>query len=111
MSGTVNNNAGFINDLGSLDRIRKMGFSGKDGKAHALHQAAAQFEAFFTQMWMKSARETQKELFEDNPFSSQNTELYQSLLDEQMAANLAGKVVRRDILLASGRFPKDRKAA
>ena len=91
MSGTVNNNAGFINDLGSLDRIRKMGFSGKEGKAQALHQAAAQFEAFFTQMWMKSARETQKELFEDNPFSSQNTELYQSLLDEQMAANLAGK--------------------
>ena len=90
MSGTVNNNAGYINDLGSLDRIRKMGFSGEEGKAGALKQAAAQFEALFTQTWMKSVRETEKELFKDNPFSSHTTELYQSMLDEQMASNLAG---------------------
>lgn len=88
MSG-VNNNAGFINDLGSLDRIRKLGFSGEEGKNQALKQAAAQFEALFTQTWMKSVRDTEKEIFKDNPFSSHTSELYQSLLDEQMSSNLA----------------------
>lgn len=89
MGGTVDNNAGFINDLGSLDRIRKIGFSGEEGKEKALKQAAAQFEALFNQLWMKSVRETEKEMFKDNPFSSHTTELYQSLLDEQMSSSLA----------------------
>lgn len=89
MADILTNN-GYINDLNSYDRLRRMGVSGDESaKKQALRQVASQFEAIFTQMWMKSARETNKELFKDNPLSNSTTDLYQSLLDEQVASNLA----------------------
>lgn len=81
---------GYINDLNSYERLRKLGINGSEkDQEQALHQAAAQFEALFNQMWLKAQRDTSRELYKDNPLSSQTTELYQSLLDEQMSSQLA----------------------
>ncbi len=81
---------GYINDLNSYERLRKLGVNGSEkDKETALRQAAAQFEALFNQMWLKAQRDTNKELYKDNPLSSQTSDLYQSLLDEQMSSQLA----------------------
>lgn len=84
------NTTGYINDLNSYERLRKLGVNGSEkDKETALRQSAAQFEALFNQMWLKSQRETNKELYKDNPLSSQTSDLYQSLLDEQLSSELA----------------------
>ena len=81
-----------VNDLKSYERLRRSGINGsEDEKKAALRQAANQFEAMFTQMWLKSQRETEKEMFKDNPLRSSTSDLYQSFLDEQMSTDLASK--------------------
>lgn len=87
-------NIDYINNYSSLEHLRRQGINGSaEDKKNALRQAASQFEAMFTDMWMKAQRETSKELYKDNPLSSNTTELYQSMLDEQMSAQLASRGV------------------
>ncbi len=83
-------NIDYINNISSLDHLRRKGIKGDaTEQKSALQQAANQFEAMFTQMWLKVQRESNKELYKDNPLSSSTSELYQSMLDEQMSAQLA----------------------
>ncbi len=87
-------NTDFVNDYSSLEHLRRQGLTGgKAERSAALRQAANQFEAMFTQMWLKVQRESTKELYKDNPLSSSTSELYQSMLDEQMSAQLASNGV------------------
>lgn len=89
-------NQGFAGDIRSLDQLRQMGVASKnadsasasDGQQKALEAAAKQFESIFTQMWMRSMRETNQAMQdEDSPFNSRDTQFYQGMLDDQIAAN------------------------
>ena len=63
----------------------------QDAKAQdpaALKEAAKQFESLFTQMLLKGMRETNKS-FGDSMFSSDQTDFYQSMFDDQMAVQLS----------------------
>ncbi len=83
-------NIDYINDYSSLEHLRRQGIKGDAAsRKDALKQAANQFEAMFTQMWLKVQRESTRELNKDNPLSSSTSELYQTMLDEQMSAKLA----------------------
>ncbi len=90
-------NQGLATDIRSLDKLRQMSVKTdtKDASEASQHQAlveaAKQFESIFTQMWMKSMREANNALVdeEDNPFSSRDTQFYQGMLDDQIAANVA----------------------
>ncbi len=75
----------FFADREGLNAIRK------DAKAQdpaALKAAARQFESLFTQMLLKSMREANKS-FGDSMFSSEQTEFYQDMFDDQMALHLS----------------------
>ncbi len=81
-------NAGFQlnafdpNSLGDLKRLAR-----SEGQQDvALRAAAKQFEALFLQMVMKSMREATPA---SSLMDSEQTKMYQSLLDQQMALNLA----------------------
>ena len=81
-------NAGFQlnafdpNALGDLKRLART-----DGQSdQALRAAAKQFEALFLQMVMKSMRDATPA---SSLMDSEQTKMYQSLLDQQMALNMA----------------------
>ena len=89
---------GLAGDIRNLDQLRQMGIkkdgvtstSSTEGQQQALQAAARQFEAIFTQMWMKSMREANSELQDkDSPFNSSDTQFYQGMMDDQLAANVA----------------------
>jgi flagellar rod assembly protein/muramidase FlgJ len=89
---------GLAGDIRNLDQLRQMGIkkdgdtttTSADGQQKALEAAARQFEAIFTQMWMKSMREANSELQDkDSPFNSSDTQFYQGMMDDQLAANVA----------------------
>lgn len=60
----------------------------KDNDPKALKAAARQFEAMFLQMMLKSMRDATPQ---DGMLDSDQTRMYQSLLDQQLAQSLAGK--------------------
>lgn len=70
------------NSLAALKRIAKT------DSAEGLRVAAKQFEALFLQMVLKSMREATPS---DGLLDNDQTKLYQSLLDQQLAQNLAGR--------------------
>jgi flagellar protein FlgJ len=71
-------------DTRALADIRRQA---KDGDPQAIKAAARQFEALFLQMVLKSMRDaTPKE----GLFDSEQTRLYESLLDQQLAQVMAG---------------------
>ena len=92
-------NQGLATDIRTLDKLRQMSVkndsaSGSANTEEAQHEAlvaaAKQFESIFTQMWMKSMREANNEMQdEDSPFNSRDTQFYQGMLDDQLAANVA----------------------
>jgi len=103
-------NQGLAGDIRNLDQLRQMGIkkegdtdtTSTDGQQKALQAAARQFEAIFTQMWMKSMREANNELQDkDSPFNSQDTQFYQGMMDDQLAANVAsgGKGSLADLIV------------
>ena len=102
-------NQGLAGDIRSLDQLRQMGIKTKTGETEssesqqqALESAARQFEAIFTQMWMKSMREANNALQdEDSPFNSRDTQFYQGMMDDQLAANVAtnGKGSLADLIV------------
>lgn len=75
----------FFADPQGLNALRN------DAKAQApsaLKEAAKQFESLFTQMLLKSMREANKS-FGDSMLSSEQTEFYQDMFDDQMAMHLS----------------------
>jgi flagellar protein FlgJ len=77
-------------ELDGLNAIRQQSkdTDGESKKA-ALHEAAAQFEAIFMQMLLKSMRQAQDVLESDSPFNSQSTKFYRDMHDQQMAVELS----------------------
>lgn len=72
-------------DTRALADIRRQA---KDGDPQALKAAAKQFEALFLQMVLKSMRDATPQ---EGIFDNDQTRMYQSLLDSQLAQSLAGK--------------------
>lgn len=52
-------------------------------------QAAAQFESLFVGMWLKSAREATSMLSQDGVFSSEQLQMHQGMMDQQLAMDLS----------------------
>ena len=71
-------------DARSLNELKRNAKSNPD---QALRQAAAQFEAVFMNMLMKSMREA---LPQDDPLNTESTRMYAGMLDQQYAQNLSG---------------------
>lgn len=74
-----------IFDLQSLSALKK---GAKDSDPQALKAAAKQFEALFLQMVLKSMRDATPH---DGMFDSEQTRLYESLLDQQMGQAMAAR--------------------
>lgn len=72
-------------DVGSLASLKA---KVKDGDPKALKAAAQQFEALFLQMVLKSMRDATPR---DGMFDSDQTRMYESLLDQQMVQVLGAK--------------------
>jgi len=72
-------------DAQSVDRLR---LQAKQDPEQALKGAARQFEALFMNMLLKSMREATPQ---EGLFNSEQTRLYTSLLDQQLAQNLSAK--------------------
>jgi peptidoglycan hydrolase FlgJ len=70
-------------DPASLDRIKLQAKNDPEGAAKA---AAQQFEALFLNMLLKSMRDTTSQ---DTLFDSEQTRLYQSMLDQQIAQSMS----------------------
>lgn len=75
----------FALDMQGIQRLRHT--ASRDPNA-GLEEAAKQFEALFVQMMMKSMREATPR---SDLLHSQQTEFYESLLDQQWAQHLAGR--------------------
>lgn len=90
--------------------------SARAGEQDALKTAAKQFEAVFTQMVLKSMREATPQ---DGLFDNEQTKLYMSMLDQQLAQHLSSKgigladVMARQLARASGQplTPQEKTAA
>lgn len=74
-----------IFDVGRLSSLKNQ-VKGNDPKA--LKEAARQFEALFLQMVLKSMRDATPR---EGMFDSEQTRMYESLLDQQLTQVLAGK--------------------
>lgn len=82
MSAGVQLNALDPNSLGELQRLAR-----SEGRSNeALRAASKQFEALFMQMMLKSMRDATPQ---NSLLDSDQTRMYQSLLDQQMALNLS----------------------
>ncbi|WP_102795750.1 flagellar assembly peptidoglycan hydrolase FlgJ [Bowmanella denitrificans] len=76
-----------VHDLKGLDNLRRAAQAGDKG---ALEEAAKQFEAIFVRMMLKSMRDAQDVLAdEDSPFNSQQVKFYRDMHDQQLATDLA----------------------
>lgn len=78
-----------IFDTGGLAALKRQT---KANDPAALKAAAQQFEALFLQMVLKSMRDASPR---EGLFDSEQTRLYESLLDQQMAQVLAAKEIGR----------------
>ncbi|GAB0112357.1 flagellar assembly peptidoglycan hydrolase FlgJ [Pseudoalteromonas distincta] len=81
-------------DLGNLNALRSealnSGDASTDASKAALKKAAAQFEAIFTQMLLKSMRKA-NEAFEDkdSPFNSSSVKYFEDMHDQQLSTELS----------------------
>ena len=81
-------------DLGNLNALRtealNSGDASTDASKAALKKAAAQFEAIFTQMLLKSMRKA-NEAFEDkeSPFNSSSVKYFEDMHDQQLSTELS----------------------
>ncbi len=67
-----------------MDALRALGSKGQ--AREAIKGAASQFEAYFTQMMMRSMRQT---LPQDGPFDSQETRTFTEMFDQQIAQKVS----------------------
>lgn len=78
-----------VHDIQGLDALRK---AAKGGDDKALVAAAKQFEAIFVQMMLKSMRQAEDVMADDdNPMNSQQVKFYRGMHDQQLASDLADK--------------------
>ena len=85
MTNSVDSAGQFALDVGKLAALKRQ--SREDPKA-GMKAAAQQFEAVFMQMVLKSMREATPQ---NGPFDTEQTKVYQSLLDQQLATTLAAR--------------------
>ncbi|WP_088330258.1 flagellar assembly peptidoglycan hydrolase FlgJ [Lacimicrobium sp. SS2-24] len=77
-----------VHDIKGLDTLRKAAVS---GDKNALEEAAKQFEGIFVRMMLKSMRDAQDVLAdEDSPFNSEQVKFYRDMHDQQMATDISG---------------------
>jgi flagellar protein FlgJ len=86
MSTTPVNNSSFYADPAALSGLKK---DAKVQDPKALKEAAHQFESLFTQMMLKSMREANKGFGDDPLFGSDQADFYQSMFDDQIAAQMS----------------------
>lgn len=92
----------FALDTQGFERLKQ---SARDGSGDALKAAAKQFEAVFTQMVLKSMREATPQ---DGLFDNEQSRLYMSMLDQQLAQHLTSRgigladVMARQLARAGG---------
>ncbi|MFN3715123.1 MAG: flagellar assembly peptidoglycan hydrolase FlgJ [Thiobacillus sp.] len=79
--------ARFALDVQGVDSLK---LQAKQNSPEALKSAARQFEAVFMNMLLKSMRETTSQ---DGLFDSEQTRMYTSMLDQQLAQSLASRGV------------------
>ncbi len=72
-------------DANSLNSLKQ---AAKDNSPEAIKAVAKQFEAIFMNMMLKSMREATPQ---DNPFDSEQSRTFTSMLDQQLSSNLATK--------------------
>ncbi|GGD72274.1 flagellar assembly peptidoglycan hydrolase FlgJ [Lacimicrobium alkaliphilum] len=76
-----------VHDLKGLDTLRKAAVS---GDKNALEEAAKQFEGIFVRMMLKSMRDAQDVLSdEDSPFNSEQVKFYRDMHDQQLATDIS----------------------
>jgi flagellar protein FlgJ len=75
----------FALDVQGLERLKH---TARNDEAAGLRGAAQQFEALFLQMMLKSMRDT---IPSGGMLDSQQTEFYQSMMDQQWAQTMAGR--------------------
>lgn len=75
----------FALDVQGLERLKH---TARNDQAAGLRGAAQQFEALFLQMMLKSMRDT---IPSGGMLDSQQTEFYQSMMDQQWAQTMAGR--------------------
>jgi peptidoglycan hydrolase FlgJ len=80
------NNASFYADPAALSGLKH---DAKTQDPKALKEAAHQFESLFTQMMLKSMREANKGFGDDPLFGSDQADFYQSMFDDQIAAQIS----------------------
>jgi peptidoglycan hydrolase FlgJ len=79
----LNSNVAF--DANSLNKLK---LASKESSPEAIKAVAKQFEAIFMNMMLKSMREATPQ---DNPFDSEQSRTFTSMLDQQLSSNLATK--------------------
>lgn len=72
-------------DTNSLNSLKQ---AAKENSPEAIKAVAKQFEAIFMNMMLKSMREATPQ---DNPFDSEQSRTFTSMLDQQLSTNLATK--------------------
>lgn len=82
-------NIGLVQDIHGLDKLRQMSNSDLSAKKEALLTAAQQFESILNQFWLKAMRESNDSICPDSPLKSNDSDMFQSMLDEQMITGLA----------------------
>src|SRR5690554_3901322 len=101
-----NSVAGIYNDLNGLESIKSLGLKDRDG---ALHELAQQFEALLVKMMLSSMRSANEVFSADNPFNSNESQMYQDMLDQQLTVTLSqgggiglAEIIRRQLDPGSG---------
>lgn len=72
-------------DANGLNNLKQ---AAKENSPEAIKEVAKQFEAIFMNMMLKSMREASPQ---DNPFDSEQSRTFTSMLDQQLTSNLSSK--------------------
>ncbi len=81
-------------DLGSysdLNQLQELKAPSKRDQLDSIQKVAAQFESLFVNLIMKTMRQANQVLGEDNPLNSQQTRFYQGMYDQELAQKLSGQ--------------------
>ncbi|MGN1393586.1 MAG: flagellar assembly peptidoglycan hydrolase FlgJ [Succinivibrionaceae bacterium] len=84
---------GMVQDVHNLDKLRRLSSKNSSiaDKTKALVTAAQQFESLLNQFWVKEMRATNDSICGDSPLKSKESEIFQSMLDEQMISSISAK--------------------
>ncbi len=82
---TPTSTADIYTDFSGLGKLKNL--AANDGKA-ALQEVAQQFEAIFLNIALKSMRDANAAFSKDSYFDSNQSKMYQDMLDQQMSVSL-----------------------